>query len=547
MAATSFPSAQALLVPSSSRAWRRVDTLVLGGGVAGFRAATEAARGGRVLVVTKNAALESNTLYAQGGVAAVLGADDSFERHREDTMEAGGGLCEERAVQKVVEEGPEVVRELVEWGGRFDAAQDGAPALGREGGHSRRRILHAQGDGTGRMFQSTLVQHVTALPHVEVIEHGFAVDLVVCEGRCCGAVLIDPDDGEPKLVTARNTILCTGGAGQLYRETTNPAVATGDGVAMAWRAGAEVVDVEFFQFHPTTLYVAGSARVLITEAVRGEGARLVDGNGERFAFRYDRRGELAPRDVVSRAIVQHLATSEDPCVYLDLRPLGGTVERRFPGLHRTCDLYGIDPAQDLVPVHPSAHYFVGGVRTDLRGRTSLPGLWAAGEVAATGLHGANRLASNSLLEGLVFGRLAGRDVLEAAADLPEGVDLRLPDPSTLPSDVLDLEDLRDSVQSLMWRRVGVQRTGRRLAAALGQLEAWRLSLRRFAPSGRPWLEVANLLSCARLTARAALWREESRGTHFRTDFPELDPERFLCHSLQSRDREGVHALPLGSL
>ncbi|MAG32768.1 MAG: L-aspartate oxidase [Deltaproteobacteria bacterium] len=517
----------------------RVDTLVIGGGVAGFRAAIEAVGGGSVLVVTKDVVRESNTAYAQGGVAAVLGDDDSIEAHCVDTFSAGQGLSERDAVEVLVGEGPAAVRELQEWGGTFDE-EDGELHLTREGGHSFHRVAHAHGDATGREFVKTLLRAVRAHADVTVWEFTFAVDFIVEDGRCVGCVVFK--DGAPVTVAARNTILCTGGAGQVFRETTNPPVATGDGHAMALRAGVLVGDMEFVQFHPTTLYVAGAARHLITEAVRGEGGRLVDTKGDRFVFRYHPDGEMAPRDVVSRATVQHLAMTGEACVYLDVRHLGVGVRDRFPGLEHTCSLYRLDITTDLIPVHPSAHYVIGGCRTDLQGRTSLPGLFAAGEASLSGVHGANRLASNSLLEGLVFGRRAGACAIEDGGSLIEAFDAELtrrPGESDrpLPATVLNVADMKNSIQSLMWRQAGIIRSEEGLRRAYGQMQTWEAYVQHVRFEAPDALEMQNMLAVALAIVRGALWRKESRGTHYRTDHPERDDRNFRQHAMQPGGEE----------
>jgi len=530
------------LIPTGRRAPdARVDTLIIGGGVAGYRAAIEASRaGGSVLVITKDDVRESATAYAQGGVAAVLGKNDSLEAHRDDTTAAGQGLCDPAAVETVVTEGPARVHELLEWGGQFD--RDGAELhLTREGGHSHHRVVHAHGDGTGQEFVTTLLRAVREADDITLWEHAFAVDLVLVDGRCAGASVLR--EGRALVVGARTTILCTGGAGRIYRETTNPGVATGDGHAMALRAGVEVADMEFVQFHPTTLYIAGAARHLITEAVRGEGGRLVDENGDRFVFRYHPDGELAPRDVVSRAIVQHLAVIGDVCVYLDLRHLGGGVRDRFPGIDRACSLYNLDITRDLIPVHPSAHYMIGGCITDLEGRTSLPGLLAAGEASSSGLHGANRLASNSLLEGLVFGRRAGALAAAAEGAPPDTIEVPEPD-RPLPPTVLNVADMKNSIRSLMWRNAGILRSGDGLGRALGQLQTWQAYVHQVRFERTSALEMQNMLAVAIAVVRGAVWRVESRGTHYRTDYPERDDSRFQARGVQGHGEDIVER-PLG--
>ncbi len=499
------------------------DLLIVGGGLAGFRAAIAAHPDQSVLVLAKDALDQSNSSSAQGGIAGVLDPDDRCEDHVADTLAAGCGLCDEEIVAAVVREAPERIGELIEWGTRFDQ-HHGSLVLGREGGHGRRRIAHALGDATGKEIMRVVIDHTRKLPNVQVWQYTFALDLLTHEGACRGALIWNRRHGKT-LVWAKTTILCTGGAGQIYRESTNPSVATGDGLAIAYRAGAELRDLEFVQFHPTVLYIAGSSRHLITEAMRGEGAYLLDRHGSRFMPDYDPQAELAPRDVVSRAIVAQMDKTRHPNVYLDLSHLDAEhVKKRFPGIAATCAKFGIDICIDRIPVRPGAHYMIGGLTVDRRGRTTLPGLWAAGEVTSSGLHGANRLASNSLLEGLVMGMHAGVDASEAAAvgeDDFHGLPLEN-SPQEQPDMPLDLFDIRNSLQSLMWRAASVRRDGEQLAEAAEAIENWcrYVLVRQFTdPSG--W-ELQNMLLAARLVVRAALAREESRGVHFRTDFPETD-------------------------
>ena len=500
---------------------RSVDILVIGGGVAGFSAALAVPEGQSVLIVTKEAAGTSSTARAQGGVAAVLGQQDSFESHRDDTLRVGAGLCDPEAVECVVSEGPERIHELINWGGHFDRDASGGLHLALEGGHSEKRVVHAHGDRTGLEVQATLIARLEAAPHVELLEHSFALDLLKdAQGKVAGAALQCASG--PLVVEAGATILATGGGGQLYRETTNPDIATGDGFAMALRAGAVLRDMEFVQFHPTTLYIAGSARHLITEAVRGEGAYLRDMRRERFMVNYHPRAELAPRDVVSRSIILHMAASGDGHVFLDLTHLDpDLVSRRFPQLIETCAPYNLDVTTDLIPVHPSAHYFMGGVDTDNDGVTSVPGLFACGEVARTGLHGANRLASNSLLEGLVFGRRAGLTAAQAESAAPAILN---PGQFTLEGSVMNIPDMRNSIQSVLWRDVGIVRNAEGLARASELLNSWSdyVCQCRFRDSAG-W-ELINILTTACAITDSALARQESRGAHFRTDFPDMQAD-----------------------
>src|SRR3954469_25929604 len=436
------------------------DVLIIGGGVAGLRAAIAASAAAEVLLLTKDTIDQSNTWYAQGGIAAVLQPADSVESHISDTKIGGAGLCDEDAVRITVEEGPRRVLELPSWGATFDK-QKGNPydlAFTREGGHSVARILHAYGDATGRELAQTLINTVRSRESIRTSERSFAIDLLTHEHRRVGALALV--DGQINVIWARSTILASGGAGQLYRESTNPKIATADGHAMAYRAGAAMQDMEMVQFHPTTLYVAGSSRALITEAVRGEGAYLVDRAGKRFMFDYHKDGELAPRDVVSRAIVEQIRKTHFSHVFLDARHLAPAEFReRFPQLAKLVDEFEINPAKDLIPIHPAAHYMIGGVDADSMGRSSLPGLYAVGEASCSGLHGANRLASNSLLEGLAFGARAGEHAARAAREdkprFPQNLEHRIP-PSTKTE--LDLSDVKSSLRSVMWRNVGIERT-----------------------------------------------------------------------------------------
>jgi L-aspartate oxidase len=499
------------------------DVLVIGGGLAGLRAAIAVDPKLSVLLVTKEDLEESNSVYAQGGIAGVLDPEDSFENHVRDTLVAGGDLCDPQVVEMVVREGPLRIRELIQWGTCFDREGEDI-VLGREGGHSHHRIVHAMGDATGREVMRSVIAWARKLRNLRLWESTFTLDLLTWDGACRGAMVVHREYGA-MLVWAKQTILATGGAGQLYRESTNPAVATGDGLAMAYRAGVEVRDMEFMQFHPTVLYIAGSSRSLITEAIRGEGAYLVDRNGYRFMFDYDQRGELAPRDVVSQAIVSQMDKTRFSNVFLDLTHLDPAfVKSRFPGIAVACAKFGIDITRDRIPVRPGAHYMIGGVTVDLEGRTSLPGLWAAGEVTSSGLHGANRLASNSLLESLVYGAHAGHGASVVAEESDDDfhalplVNLPVADPD----EFLDLADIRNALKSLMWRSVGVRRTEQELLESLSSIEHWQkyVLVRQFhEPDG--W-ELQNMLTLARIIVQAALERKESRGVHFRTDFPQSE-------------------------
>ncbi len=497
------------------------DVLIIGGGVAGLCAALAAADQGReVLLLVKGDLAESNTAWAQGGVAAVLDStererDDSIEKHVQDTLAAGAGLCDEIAVRDIIGEGAASIDFLRRHGCHFDLGTDGAIALTREGGHSARRILHAQGDSTGREVARSLSAAVQAHPLVTVIENAFAIDLITGDDQRVLGVLYHRRE-ELFAALAGATVLATGGCGRVWRETTNPAVATGDGLAMAYRAGAALADMEFMQFHPTTLYIAGGARLLITEAMRGEGAVLKNAAGERFMPKYHPQAELAPRDVVTRAILAEVRASGFPHVWLDATHLPANfLHERFPTITQACAKFGIDITTAWIPVHPSAHYHCGGVVSDARGRAGLPGLWAAGEVGCTGLHGANRLASNSILEGLVVGMRAGHDAALAGGH-PGRVRVQVEPPAPVPED-LDVPDLVRSVRALMWRQVGIERTGLELAQARRTLEFWSRHQTRGTFRSRDGWELQNQLTVGALVAAAAAARTASVGTHGRTD------------------------------
>ena len=504
---------------------RFADVLVVGGGLAGLRAALAIDPKLSVLVVTKDTLRQSNSNYAQGGIAGVMDPTDTFDNHIADTIVAGGELCDQDIVELVCREAPSRIQELIDWGTHFDEER-GEIALGREGGHSHHRIVHALGDATGKEVMRAIIEHIHTQPHIDVIENTFTIDLLTngsLDDRACRGALVWNEATGKTLVWAKQTILCTGGVGQVYRETTNPPVATGDGHAAAYRAGAELRDMEFIQFHPTVLYIAGSSRHLISEAIRGEGAHLVDNNGHRFMVDYDERLELAPRDVVSNAIASQMAKTNYSNVFLDLSHLDAEqVRKRFPGIAKMCSKFGLDLATDRIPVRPGAHYMIGGLTVDTAGRTTLAGLWAAGEVTSSGLHGANRLASNSLLESLVYGAHAGEGAAAAASAMDDDfAALPLDNPPVEQhGEPLDLVDIRNALKSLMWRHVGVRRDESRLAEALETIQRWcRYVLPRQFTDPAGW-ELQNMLTISRVIITAALAREESRGVHLRTDFPQ---------------------------
>lgn len=505
-----------------------VDFVVVGAGIAGLRAAIELARAGRVLVLTKEELGESNTQYAQGGIAVALEGDEDVALHLQDTVVAGDGLVELEAAEILVREGPERVLELLKWGANFDR-KDGELMRTREGAHSRSRILHANGDATGREIGRALLEHARMQPQIELREYTTSLDLIVEDGIVRGITMLQPH-GEISEAYARAVLLASGGAGQVYSETTNPLVATGDGIAMAARAGAEISDMEFYQFHPTALSLPGVPRFLLSEALRGEGAYLLNSRMERFMQRYHPQLELAPRDVVARAITQEGFAPGGGAplpVYLDMRHVTGIdLTARFPGISWFLRQNGLALKLDLIPVRPAAHYLMGGVRADVDGRTSLPRLYAAGEAACTGVHGANRLASNSLLEGLVFGARAAKFMLEESEIAP-GVDGRDLAPGLHSGALVDAQRAR--LQSLMWRQAGLLRDRDGLRSAAGELA--EIGERLPVALERPAIELKNLHSVASLIVEAALGREESRGAHFRNDFPRRDDLHYRKHSV----------------
>lgn len=521
---------------------RFTDLLILGSGVAGLSAALAAAEdpGIEVLVVAKDSPEETATSYAQGGVAAVIDPErtgDSAELHLRDTLTAADGLADEEAVRITVEEGAVRVRELISRGAAFDRDPAGQIQLTLEGGHSRPRILH-RGDTSGREVERALLEAALERSNITILPHTFAVDLVTRDGEARGAILKRPD-GELEAAWARRTILATGGAGRLYRETTTPRVSTGDGVAMAFRAGAVLQDLELVQFHPTTLYLAGADRFLITEAVRGEGGVLRDGAGNTFMHRFHPLGDLAPRDVVSRGIITVMRERGENKVSLDLSAIPPEkIRARFPRILEILQGFGVDILREPIPVRPSAHYSIGGVKTDLQGRTTVRGLLAAGEVASTGLHGANRLASNSLLEGLVFGHRAGKEAAREARSVglpsPFSIDAPPPRAGAHPP-ALDLNDLITSLKSLLWLKVGLERSGPDLTSALRQIGSWAQYVLANQFYEVPSWILQNMIQTAYLLTFAALRREESRGVHFRTDFPGKDDAHWGRHQLLSQE------------
>jgi len=505
----------------------RVDFLVIGAGIAGLSAAIRLANVGSVLVVTKEELAESNTAYAQGGIAVAMGGEEDVALHLEDTMAAGDGLVNRQAAAVLVEQGPLRVDELLQWGTAFDR-EDGELMRTREGAHSRSRILHANGDATGKEIAVSLLRHARAIKAIELMEWVTSVDLILEDGSAVGATLLDGEGGL-LAVRARAVLLASGGAGQVYSDTTNPAVATGDGIAMAYRAGAAVSDMEFYQFHPTAFTAPGAPRFLMSEALRGEGAYLVNAVGERFMERYHPLLELAPRDVVARAITREGMNGP---VYLDMRHVKKDLQARFPGISKFLAKYHLELGRDLIPVRPAAHYLMGGVRTDVDGRTSLPGLYAAGEVACTGVHGANRLASNSLLEGLVFGALAAEAMIADVPTVGDGSQV-VPDAAAGgATSEANTERWIAELRNLMWKDAGLLRDANGLHEAQRLLDALAATI----PRGlfRRAVEARNLHTVASVIVASALGREESRGAHYRNDFPQRDTE--AKHSVMERGR-----------
>ncbi|AQQ70645.1 L-aspartate oxidase [Limihaloglobus sulfuriphilus] len=506
------------------------DVLVVGAGVSGLRAAIEASEKCSVTLVCKDTLEKSNSWLAQGGIASVLDKDDSLESHYEDTIRTGCGLCNNETVRLVVQNGPKLVHELKDWGTEFDMVGDKFAAT-LEGGHSFARIAHSHGDSTGRGITEALIRKARGIKNINIIEEFFTIDLITDQDKNCLGIIGYNSKLGTEIIWGGSTILATGGAGRLYRETTNPRVATADGLAMAYRAGAVLADLEMMQFHPTTLYIAGASRALITEALRGEGAILIDCNGDRFMSDYNPAGELAPRDIVSQSILSQMLKTNSTHVYLDVRHFKeGFFQKRFPYIYELCKDFDIDVRKDLIPVRPSAHYMIGGIKTDLQARTNIKGLFAVGEAAATGLHGANRLASNSLVEGLVFGQIAGKN---AASDIDSAgieakrtrVNYHVP---VSQRTVLDTADVRNSLRALMWRNIGITRHEKALQEAREIILFWqRYVMDKVFDDYEGW-ECQNMLTVAMLMAESAQKRKESRGVHYRRDYPEKK-EDFAFH------------------
>lgn len=495
------------------------DFLVIGGGVAGLRGAIEIAPYGEVIVITKDIPTEGSTEYAQGGIAVALSDEDKVGIHFHDTIKAGDGLCKEDAVRVLVEEGPARILELIEWGAEFD--REGSKlAFTLEAAHSRRRVLHAHGDSTGKELERVLINKIKTFSSVKRFPFCTAVDLIMIDGRCAGAYILR--DSQIFAIYSSVTILATGGAGQLFSRTTNPPVATGDGMAIAYRAGAVLEDMEFIQFHPTVLYAPSAPQFLLSEAMRGEGALLRNINKERFMHNYHPDAELAPRDIVSRAIISAMVKTASHHVYLDLTHLSSDyLKARFPRIYATCLQYDVDITKDLVPVSPAAHYTMGGVKTDLNGKTNVEGLFAAGEVACTGVHGANRLASNSLLEGLVYGYRAGITAIKHKENVSINRASRAEKPLLPESSKIGLqhlEEIRTSLRRIMWKRVGIIRCIDSLSIAREALSEWRF-IEDTDFNIRRGIELKNMITLADIITETAMKRQESIGAHYRSDFP----------------------------
>jgi L-aspartate oxidase len=538
------PNERRLSMALSQKSYR-ADYAVVGSGVAGLRAAIELSEAGSVLVLAKSTLSDSATAWAQGGIAVALSDEDEISLHEQDTINAGDGLCRPESVALLVEEGPKYITQLIEWGTEFDRAGTKL-AFTREAAHSRSRILHSHGDSTGREISRALLARANSIPHLHLRAHAFTTGLIVENGKTVGVRFIDETDGSLHEVHANAVLLATGGLGQIYKETTNPEVATGDGMAIAYEAGAVLSDMEFVQFHPTALAIKGAPRFLLSEALRGEGGILRNINLERFMKRYNEAQELAPRDIVARAIVSEMHRTNSHHVYLDMTAKPEEfLKKRFPRIYETCLGYGLDLAADLAPVCPAAHYMMGGVKTDLWGRTSIPGLYAAGETALTGVHGANRLASNSLLEGLVFGARSGQAMMKDApvqkrssAALPGSP---APKPNTTAAEKSSHHPakpqespVRAQIRDLMWRHVGILRNGKELKTTLAQLESLQLPAEA---TTREENELKNLHTLAIVITRSAIAREESRGSHYRSDFPYRDDDDFQKHSVLRKNSE----------
>ena len=524
-----IPARKALI---SWKSGPTTDFIVIGCGIAGLRAAIELAQYGQVIMVTKGSPLESSSMYAQGGVAVALSEEDDVHLHFSDTMKAGHQLGQEQAAKVLVEDGPERIQELVSWGTQFDTI-NGKLAFSKEGAHSRSRILRARGDATGNEIVRALLSQARRHPTITWLDHHFSIDLLMIDGQCSGVLVFDEATGEYQTLSSAAVVLATGGAGQIYSRTSNPASATGDGMGMAYRAGATLVDLEFVQFHPTSLFLPSSPPFLLSETMRGEGGVLRNRKGDLFMKRYHPAAELAPRDIVARAIWSEMAATRSRHMYLDITHLSSMfIRNRFPNIYTTCLRFDVDITEEWIPISPSAHYMMGGIQTNIGGDTGIPGLFAAGEVACNGVHGANRLASNSLLEGLVFGVRAAQSAMatKGARTMPQQTMDLLPwSGGKISRTAEDIEKIRNSLRRLMWGKVGLVRTGESLVSALAQLNRWERTMQ--GPfHNRAGYEVKNMIQVGRCITEAALWRENSLGAHFRADFPEKKGRGWKTHS-----------------
>ncbi|WP_018249595.1 L-aspartate oxidase [Orenia marismortui] len=512
--------------------------LVIGTGIAGLTTAINLSDQGRVILLGKEELKDCNTEYAQGGIAAAISKEDKAILHYTDTLKAGAGLCNPKAVDILVKEGSRRIYDLIDLGVGFDRKDDGI-SLTQEGAHSCRRILHAGGDATGREIRSSLARRVRENPNIQVKDRIFVIDLLVNNEQIYGVLAYDQKQEEYIAYLSSVVVLATGGAGELYQSTSNPKVATGDGIALAYRAGAKVMDLEFIQFHPTTLELEGVDNFLISESVRGEGAVLRNHAGERFMSKYHELADLAPRDIVARAIYEEMKEAEADCVYLDLSHLNSEfIIKRFPTIYQTCLDYGIDITKEYIPVAPAAHYLMGGILTNTNGETNIEGLFACGETASIGIHGANRLASNSLLDGLVYGKRVADRAIDYIRDI-EGE--KLEELTIIYGDQcseginIDIDKLRNKLKDIMSDQVGIIRTEGELRVALAELEAL-LNCLNFDLSDVSGFELQNLITVAYLTVKAALVREESRGAHYRSDFPESRVE-WEKHTILQKDNQ----------
>lgn len=506
------------------------DFLVIGSGIAGLRVAIELSNYGKVLIVTKDEISESNTGHAQGGIAVVFAEDDCPQLHFNDTIKAGDGLCNEKAVKILVQEGTKYVKELISWGMEFDKKNDKF-LFAREAAHSKNRIMRARGDATGEEILKSLLKKVNSIKNIKFRDFAFTTDLIIEDGICRGIIFLDIKKEIISKYYAKTTILATGGAGQIFQETSNPRVAAGDGIAIAYRAGVQLEDMEFIQFHPTTLFLPSTPRFLISETVRGEGGILRNSKGEAFMHRYHPSGDLAPRDIASHSIIIEMKQTKSENVFLDVTHLKASfIRKRFPQIYKTCKKYGIDITKEFIPVHPSAHYIMGGIKTNVYGETNIEGLYACGEVTCTEVHGANRLASNSLLEGIVFGARVGKSVSKYAQKI-KSIPLISPikeQPKTLREKIPNVNKISNFLRTLMWTKVGIIRNKKQLLEAQRGINNLSQLLKETFFTYRE-LELQNMITVSRLIVKAALIREESRGAHFRSDFPEKNDQIWGKH------------------